>query len=370
MRPVHVLFVDSWRGWGGGQRWAMQLVEGLPAHGIQVTVAAADPQLREAAARAGARVLALPLALRASSPLRSAALLASRPLLVLRSRWLLRRAGDVDTVHLAGYEDQLFTTKAFRRAGRSVTWSVHGRLGGDPGARAWARLRGGARRTSGILAVSSDVRDSLAERGVDPSRVTVIGHGIEREWLVTSPRPASAGPPVVGYLGRLVAEKDPLLFIEVAEVARHRGLQARWRLYGDGPLAAACRERVRALGLEQEVELMGHVPDARAAYDELDLLVLTSRTEGFGLVLLEAAARGVPAVAVDLPAVRDVVLDGETGLVCERSAEALATAAVRLAGEPALRERLGAAARERAGREFGVERMLEHVAALLRGSAS
>ena len=78
------------------------------------------------------------------------------------------------------------------------------------------------------------------------------------------------------------------------------------------------------------------------ALNEIDTLVLPSAAEGFGLVLIEAMAAGIPVVASDVPGIRDVVTANETGLLVprRRSARAIADAILRLSNDPALRRRL------------------------------
>jgi glycosyltransferase involved in cell wall biosynthesis len=125
---------------------------------------------------------------------------------------------------------------------------------------------------------------------------------------------------------------------------------------GDGSLRPSFAAQAEA-ALPGRVRFVGGVSDAdlpryyRLA--DIHLLPSTERAEAFGLVALEAAASGTPTIASDLPGVRSVVLDGETGLlVPPRDASALAKSIELLLSEPALRDRLGEAARKRAEAEF------------------
>ena len=144
-------------------------------------------------------------------------------------------------------------------------------------------------------------------------------------------------------------------------------------LIGDGECRDALRALAAQLGIESRVHFIGRLDmDAagqallESAYASADVLCLpsTERAESFGIVLLEAMRAGLPAIASDIPGsgVGFVVRDGETGLlVPPGDANALATAIRRLAVEPGLRKRLGAAGRERFLREFTLDRTVSQV---------
>ena len=144
-------------------------------------------------------------------------------------------------------------------------------------------------------------------------------------------------------------------------------------LVGDGELRTRLQARIAELGLSGRVRLAGHVSDAEleAAYRACDVFCLPSidRAEAFGLVLLEAMRAGKPVLASDIPGsgVGTVVVDEETGLkVPPRDAPALARALQRLAGDVALRGRLGAAGRARWEREYRMDAVTAQWTALYR----
>jgi glycosyltransferase involved in cell wall biosynthesis len=215
-----------------------------------------------------------------------------------------------------------------------------------------------------VIAVSTPVRQSLVDLGLDPGRIEVIPHGVEAP---AEPSPGSReSVPVVAFVGRLEATKDPLLFVEVAAAARAAGTPARFVMYGTGSLDGEVRAAAARHGLGKDVlTLAGHLDDTDAIYRGIDLLLLTSRYEGFGLVLVEAGAAGIPVVVADLPAMAEVVDDGVTGLIRERSAGALAAAIDELVTNPERRVQMGAAARRHVIERFSAERMLDRTAAVI-----
>jgi glycosyltransferase involved in cell wall biosynthesis len=193
------------------------------------------------------------------------------------------------------------------------------------------------RRARLVIAASQ----SLAElaRLLGAQDVRVIPSGVDLPPEVGQ----EAEPPEVLYAGRLSAEKGVLELVDAA-----RGLNLV--VAGDGPLRA------------QVPGALGFV-----AHDELDRLyaraavvACPSQREGFGVVCLEAMAHGRPVVATGVGGLRDLVVDGETGLVVPpRDPTALRAALDRLLADRELRCRLGAAGRERAREHFSWERVTD-----------
>jgi len=113
-------------------------------------------------------------------------------------------------------------------------------------------------------------------------------------------------------------------------------------------------------GVAPSVRRLGVTSDVRRMYDLADALVLPSSYETFSLVTFEAAASGLPVLATPVNGVRELIRDGETGMLITREPELIAERLRRLGADPALRSRLGAAARA-AAMSFGRERMVrEH----------
>jgi rhamnosyl/mannosyltransferase len=173
------------------------------------------------------------------------------------------------------------------------------------------------------------------------------------------------GERIVAFVGRLVYYKGVEHLLAAA-----RGLDATVLVAGDGPMRPALEAESRRRGLESRVRFLGEISheEKLALYRAAALTVLpaTHRSEAFGLVQVEAHACGRPVVSTNLDSgVPFVNLDGVTGLVVPPSdSEALAGAIGRLLDDPDLRERFGAAASERARREFSVEGMVKATEAL------
>ncbi|MQY15738.1 Glycosyltransferase Gtf1 [Streptomyces sp. RB5] len=165
------------------------------------------------------------------------------------------------------------------------------------------------------------------------------------------PRSARTGKTVV-VARRLVADKqvDHAVIAFGKALVEHPGW--RLRIFGEGPLTGSLRRLVGELGLHNSVELLGPTRRMTDEWAKASFTVLPSQTEGFGLVLVEAFAAGVPAVAYDVPTgPAEIVRHGVDGLLVPAGdTEALAAAMGRLMGDEELLHRLGERAARGAGR--------------------
>ncbi len=190
------------------------------------------------------------------------------------------------------------------------------------------------RRARVVICASEELAEAARELGAESVRV--IPSGVDLPDTVAPPDE----PPHVLYAGRLSPEKGILDLVAAA-----RGLPLV--VAGDGPL----RERVPgARGFVPHVELL-------RLYERAAVIACPSRREGFGVVCAEAMAYGRPVVASAVGGLRDLVVDGETGLlVPPGDTAALRSALERLLADADLRRRLGAAARQRAAERLSWER--------------
>lgn len=157
------------------------------------------------------------------------------------------------------------------------------------------------------------------------------------------------------YVGRLNAEKGfRELVLAFRELAAER--QDVWLLVvgkDEEQLEAWCREALSGLATGRRVIFVGLTPVPERYLNAADVLCLPSYREGFGTVVIEAAAVGLPAIGTRIYGLTDAIIDGETGiLIPARSPEALRAGMARLLADSALLQRLAASAHERARREF------------------
>jgi glycosyltransferase involved in cell wall biosynthesis len=214
-----------------------------------------------------------------------------------------------------------------------------------------------------------------------PGRLRVIqpasSHGVDTAHF--SPRAADPvlrsglglvdEVPVVGFVGRVTADKGVGALTDALRLLRSRGRTVQLLVLGSQDEADSS-EWVARLRAEADVVLTGHVADVRPYLALMDVHVLPSRREGFPNVVLEAGAMGVPTVTTRATGAVDSVRDGETGLLVDVDApEQLADALERLLDDPELRTRLGIVAREWVVRDFQPERVVASFVRHILGSS-
>jgi glycosyltransferase involved in cell wall biosynthesis len=226
--------------------------------------------------------------------------------------------------------------------------------------------RSAYRRADGIIAVSTAIRQGLVkEFGVPPSRVTYVPNAVVplADPAVRRALPARSGlNPVIGRVSRLAPEKGVDVFLRAAARVAECVPGATFVVVGDGPLRDDLVGLADELSIADRVHFLGQRADARAVIAGLDVLVVSSITDGSPLVALEAMAAGTPIVASACGGIPDQIRCGVDGLlVPPGDAGALARATVAVVTEPGLAGRLAASARRRAEAEFSYEGMLARV---------
>ncbi|MCL4308168.1 MAG: glycosyltransferase family 4 protein [Candidatus Thermoplasmatota archaeon] len=282
---------------------------------------------------------------------------------------LTRRPGVLHA-HAFGY----FPTWVgrFARAARRGPLIVTPHYDGEKGPRLYARTVARATLVSAdrVIALTGREADALTVLGIDRDRIRIIPNGISLvDFLPPRTRDPAVRPVTALYVGRIEPEQKGLedLLRAMALISSPDTLSLR--VAGeDWGGESRLRDLARDLGIARRITWIGTVSEEakRAEYAEADLLVLPSRFEPFGIVLLEAMAAGLPTVATRVGGIPEVVADGVTGrLVPPRDPTALAEALQALASDPSLRWRLGRSGQERA-RAFAWPVLLPRFLALFR----
>jgi glycosyltransferase involved in cell wall biosynthesis len=233
-----------------------------------------------------------------------------------------------------------------------------------------------ARHTTRLIAVGPEVRDDLVALGVAPAeQFVVIRLGIDLEHRVSSNGRAEFrrlfGIPeerfVVGWVGRMTTIKRVPDVLLSFRALLDRGVDAALCLVGDGPDRTAVEREAAELGIARHILSVGYQEDVAPYYSFFDVLVLPSANEGTPVVAIEALAAGRPVVATRVGGLPDVVSEGEDGFLVEvGDVEGVASALERLARDPALRARMGAAGPPRVIPRYRVERLVDDVDRLYR----
>ncbi len=288
----------------------------------------------------------------------------------LRDAWGQQRPA---VVHSHGYHADCVAWWAARRLNLPLVSTSHGFTGGDLKNRLYERIDGWVlRRFDRVVAVSRPLGDRLLASGLTTDRMVVILNG--RASAGESADRAGArrrlGLPdrgrVAGWIGRLSLEKGADVLIDALE---HLPSDLHLSFVGDGPLQAPLERRVLDRGWESRVHWHGRIEGINRLLAAFDLVVLSSRTEGTPMVLLEAMGAGVPVVATAVGGVPDVVSPEEARLVPSERPDLLAAAMVDVFEHPAAAARRADAARARVESEFSEARWLDAYEALYRRAA-
>jgi glycosyltransferase involved in cell wall biosynthesis len=393
-RPLKVLYVMHTPAPGGAGRSLQYLIEHFPPGEVEATALCPPGPIVGQLRAGGVQVRPIPGVSMFHSaegiPLRGLRLLE-----LLRTVWHMRHGGVIrraiaevrpDVVHLND-RGMLHAARIARRAGVPVV--MHARSVADSGTPWIGRVSAAlARRyVDRVIAIDESVRQSL--------------RGLPNVEVIYNPYPAPSDPPgrevdgrssagaptvvrvtyLTGLLtfkgiwdllaaARLLRDRADIQFLVAGGNSRpdafHRSLGGRLaHLFGFAPdVESAVQAWVARHGLGATVQLLGQVDRVEDVLRQSDILAFPSHLNGPGRAVFEAGIHGIPAIVALKDRVEDVVEDGVTGLIVPpRDPRRLADAIVRLVDDPALRRRLGSAARSRYAAQFepaaAARRMLE-----------
>jgi glycosyltransferase involved in cell wall biosynthesis len=357
---VTILFLISSEGYYGVENMLVSLAQQLAQQGCRPVVGVfrnshcPHTEVAEQAARQGLEVEIIPC----------------------KGRWdwsavaeIRRLLGkhDVDVLHPHGYKSDLYALAAAAGNRAALVATSHNWPSRLMSMRAYAVVdRLALRRFDKVVVVADAVAQILRRSGVAAEKVEFIPNGVDLDRF-HGPVPALrnemslAGVPVVGYVGRLVAEKGGVTLLRAAQRVLAAQPQAKFVLVGEGPARQGWEALARELGIAESVVFAGARNDMPEVYASFDMMVLPSEIEALPMCLLEAMAAGKPVIATRVGAVPRLIANAQTGLLLEPGdISSLAKAILRLLESPDLARRLGENGRERVARHFSAQQMAKN----------
>lgn len=289
----------------------------------------------------------------------------------------LIRSYRPDVIYTANYHELILLWPVLLLLRIPVVYHVHSSLPVGPFYRwiffFWRRV------VDHYIGVSRSVRSSILNLGVELKQISLLYNGVDlsrfqyvgRRSVYFSERygwPDEAV--IVGMTGQMIEMKGHLDFLEAAGLVSKEHPEVRFVIGGkqEGPYFRKLEEQVAASNLREIVAFSGWQDDMTSFYEGIDVFVLPTRTneEGFGLVIAEAMATGVPVVATRSGGAGEVIEDGKPGiLVDKQSLHQLAEAIRLLVTSPTKRICMGRAGRQRVEQFFDLSKQAVQLEAIL-----
>ncbi len=235
----------------------------------------------------------------------------------------------------------------------------------------WSRTRQMlwlSQRTDAIVGCSEGVRQVLLGKGTPVDKTIAISNGIRVEpFARAGDHPWGERIPGIVMAARFARQKDHTTLLKAIALLRERGLRPSLKLAGGGKASAqkAARQLSTQLGLDDQVEFLGHHKDVPGLLMAHQICVLSTHYEGMPLSLIEGMAAGCTAIGTRAPGVQEVIEHERNGLLVDHeSPQSLADALQRALTQPGEGERLARQGREDANTQYTLERMISRYEAL------
>lgn len=270
----------------------------------------------------------------------------------------IRRANAAEPWHITTQDP--FESAVIGRLVRNATCDhlqlqIHGDVFNSHSAHASLLQRGRVwcgklllRRADSVRVVSQRIKASVCQSGIDPQRVTVLPIQADIQKFFAAGVDRVYAPQEILtllYVGRLSSEKNLPLVLQACALLLDKHCAFRLRLVGSGPLESALQAQVAKAGLDQYITFVPWSEHITQEMKQADVLCLSSNHEGWAMVLLEAAAAGLPAVTTKVGCVGELLVHDHSTLAVETGDATAFAAAIERLQDPVERARIGQAAR-------------------------
>jgi glycosyltransferase involved in cell wall biosynthesis len=228
------------------------------------------------------------------------------------------------------------------------------------------------KKVNRVIAVSKAVEEMLIAGGVGHEKIATVYNGIDYQLYASAKKKVlrtifsiEEGTPIIGMVGTVSPHKGLDIFLQSMPIILDQNPKARFVVVGDdlrgGSYIQALKEMAGKLGVEKSIHFLGPCDNVPEIMADFDILILASRNESFGLVIVEAMAAGKPVVAAEVGGVKEIVVADETGLLFPAGdSQALAQKVAILLNDQARAESMGRRGAERAKHLFNSEAMATH----------
>ena len=220
-----------------------------------------------------------------------------------------------------------------------------------------------ALKTNILVSVGGKVRDELLAKKIGKlSKYRIFPPGLALKALVSRENALKildleSDFVYVSFIGRVTQIKKPDRFLDMVEIVTKQNKNVKFLVAGGGDLLEVCKKSAHERSLP--VLFLGWRSDIENILSTSDVVVLTSDNEGTPISLIQAGLAGKPTVSTNVGSVKEIVLDGKTGLITELTPESLAIAVGSLAEDDVLRKNFGSAASVHTNANYGVDRFVK-----------
>lgn len=210
-----------------------------------------------------------------------------------------------------------------------------------------------------IITVSSAVNDEYVFGDLISDKIQVLGNPIDTQRIIKRASEGSGHAFDIVFLGRLSIPKNPIRFINIMNQLLSRNPNLEIAMIGTGELETECRALIHDLGLEKQIHLLGFQKNPYVILKNAKLLCVTSDWEGFGLMVVEAFALGLPVVSTGVGGMKDLITE-ECGCIC-KSNDAFIKKIELILQDDVYRKRLSDGAKKRSQKLENIEEYARNV---------
>lgn len=231
----------------------------------------------------------------------------------------------IDLVLTHGYKADIIGIVAAKMSGVPVISTAHGWITNNRKSKVYMTLQSWAlRHANGVIAVSPSIKQILLGMKVPEKNIELIYNGIVMDkydpvktesFNLRNRFSIPDNTVIIGYVGRLSPEKGQKDFITAMSRIIDERPDVHCVFVGDGPSKGELMAYAVELGIDKHIHVTGHLTNVAPIYKDIDLFALTSLTEGFPNVVLEALCMDVPVLATDVGGVSSIVRPGKTGIL-------------------------------------------------------
>lgn len=284
-------------------------------------------------------------------------------------------------IHSHGYRSNIYGRMAAILSGKIHVCTVHVSLYDYIDTPKWLRRmymiieQVTSMVTRRFICISNAMMNDVVRLGISANKTIQIPNGVDTRRFyprnnieeIKQELGIDGKSPVIGTIGRMVTEKGQIFLIKALAVLKSRYPDLICLFIGDGPLLSMLKASAIELGVSESCKFVGVRDDLEKIYPVMDLFVLPSLREPFGLVLLEAMASGIPVLATSTGGPVDFIQPGENGvLVAPKDSNALAEQIANLLSDVKKRERIAAAGLKTVHDRFCIGKMIAGIEAVYR----